>query len=69
MGCSGAVNRCGESRGEVTSEGEQDGCYWAGGGRKVEPEKPKTLNLGKSWGKGLFVGHGIWGEVQMIRAG
>lgn len=23
MGCSGAVNRCGESRGEVTSEGEQ----------------------------------------------
>ena len=45
VGCSGAVNKCGESRGEVTPEGEQDGCYRVGGGRKVEPEKPKTLNL------------------------
>lgn len=45
----------------MTSERRADGCYQAGSGRKVEPEKPRTLNLGKSWGKGLFVGHGIWG--------
>lgn len=51
MGCSGSSKQVWGEPGEVTSEGEQDGCYRAGGGRKVEPEKPRTLNLGKSWGR------------------
>lgn len=36
--------------------------------QRVEPEKIKTLSLGKSWGRGHFVGLGA-GEALRIREG